>query len=182
MIKAQDFNSLIEQIRTLHDGLKQQAYQSVNVLLTIRNWMIGYYISEYELKGTDRAVYGDRLIDNISIELKTQKVARTDREVLYRYCKFYKTYPDIMVTLSSQLPLLSFINKEFIISRKDILNDKEHLNRKVTTVSSQFNVEVKQLVERLSFSHFIELINIDDGVKRAFYEFECLQGNWSVRQ
>ena len=35
---------------------------------------------------------------------------------------------------------------------------------------------------RLSWTHFIELIRIDDPLKRAFYEAECLQGNWSIRQ
>ena len=35
---------------------------------------------------------------------------------------------------------------------------------------------------RLSWTHFIELIRIDDPLKRTFYEIECLRGNWSVRQ
>jgi hypothetical protein len=35
---------------------------------------------------------------------------------------------------------------------------------------------------RPSWTHFIELIRIDDPLKRAFYEVECLQGNWSIRQ
>lgn len=39
-----------------------------------------------------------------------------------------------------------------------------------------------ELLLRLSWSHFIELIRIEDSWKRAFYENECLQGQWSVRQ
>ena len=34
----------------------------------------------------------------------------------------------------------------------------------------------------LSFTHFAELIKIDDATKRSFYEVECLAGNWSVRE
>jgi predicted nuclease of restriction endonuclease-like (RecB) superfamily len=34
----------------------------------------------------------------------------------------------------------------------------------------------------LSFTHFVELIVIEDDTKRAFYEVECLRGNWSVRE
>jgi len=34
----------------------------------------------------------------------------------------------------------------------------------------------------LSWTHFIELIRIDDPLKRAFYEAECLHGYWSIRQ
>jgi len=35
---------------------------------------------------------------------------------------------------------------------------------------------------RLSWSHLVELIAIDDPWKRAFFENECLLANWSVRQ
>jgi predicted nuclease of restriction endonuclease-like (RecB) superfamily len=37
-------------------------------------------------------------------------------------------------------------------------------------------------VLRLSWTHWIELLHIDDQWKRAFYENECLKANWSVRQ
>ena len=33
-----------------------------------------------------------------------------------------------------------------------------------------------------SFTHFIELIKIDDELKRTFYEVETIKGNWSVRE
>lgn len=35
---------------------------------------------------------------------------------------------------------------------------------------------------QFSWSHFVELIRLDDAWKRAFYENECLKGNWSVLQ
>jgi hypothetical protein len=34
----------------------------------------------------------------------------------------------------------------------------------------------------LSWTHWIELLQLDDLWKRAFYENECLNGTWSVRQ
>jgi predicted nuclease of restriction endonuclease-like (RecB) superfamily len=37
------------------------------------------------------------------------------------------------------------------------------------------------LVQRLSFTHFVELLALEDPLKRAFYEIECIRGNWSVR-
>ncbi len=35
---------------------------------------------------------------------------------------------------------------------------------------------------RISWTHFLELVRIDDPWKRAFYENELLQGHWSKRQ
>lgn len=35
---------------------------AVNQLMTLRNWVIGYYIVEYEQDGSDRAQYGSHLL------------------------------------------------------------------------------------------------------------------------
>jgi len=40
----------------------------------------------------------------------------------------------------------------------------------------------KEILSQLSFSHITELLKIDDDVKRAFYELECVRGGWSVRE
>jgi hypothetical protein len=39
-----------------------------------------------------------------------------------------------------------------------------------------------EVLLRLSWSQLVELLAIDDPWKRAFFENECLQANWSVRQ
>jgi|SRR5208283_416363 len=49
------FTSLIGSIRQIHDELAAQARRAVNVSLTLRNWLSGCYIAEYELRGADRA-------------------------------------------------------------------------------------------------------------------------------
>jgi predicted nuclease of restriction endonuclease-like (RecB) superfamily len=40
----------------------------------------------------------------------------------------------------------------------------------------------KRLIATLSFSHFVEIIQLDEPLKRLFYEIECINGNWSVRE
>ncbi len=39
-----------------------------------------------------------------------------------------------------------------------------------------------EAVLRFSWTHILELIRLDDPLKRAFYENECLKGDWSKRQ
>ena len=39
-----------------------------------------------------------------------------------------------------------------------------------------------ELLSRISFSHIAELLQCEDETKRTFYEIECIQGNWSVRE
>ena len=65
-----DFNRLVTTIRQAHDELAKQASRAVNLSLTLRNWLIGCYIAEYELRGSDRANYGDRLLSELSGELR----------------------------------------------------------------------------------------------------------------
>ena len=59
-----DYEALVTAIAQVHDQTQRQAVQAVNVALTLRNWLIGYHIVEYEQHGSDRAQYGERLLDN----------------------------------------------------------------------------------------------------------------------
>jgi predicted nuclease of restriction endonuclease-like (RecB) superfamily len=43
-------------------------------------------------------------------------------------------------------------------------------------------VPVNKLLTSCSFTHFIELVKIEDELKRTFYEVETIKGNWSVRE
>jgi predicted nuclease of restriction endonuclease-like (RecB) superfamily len=52
-------------------------------------------------------------------------------------------------------------------------------------VTEQFKAQqnpVDILLGRLSFTHFIELINVGNPLKRLFYETEAVVNNWSVRE
>jgi hypothetical protein len=64
-----DFDSLVRAIAQVHDRMAAQAAKAVNVTLTLRNWLIGGYIREYELKGSDRARYGEGLFGALAEKL-----------------------------------------------------------------------------------------------------------------
>ena len=53
-----DYNILIEKIQSTHQTLSVNASKSVNIHLTIRNLLVGFYIVEFEQNGKDRAEYG----------------------------------------------------------------------------------------------------------------------------
>ena len=59
-----NFEALASQIANLDESLAQSASKAVNTLLTARNWLIGFYIVEYEHSGQDRATYGESLPKN----------------------------------------------------------------------------------------------------------------------
>ncbi|MCD6588314.1 MAG: hypothetical protein J7K88_07170 [Candidatus Fermentibacteraceae bacterium] len=57
-----DFNALVSTIRQVYKHLATRASRAVNISLTLRNWLIGAYIAEFELNGEDRAAYGEGLL------------------------------------------------------------------------------------------------------------------------
>ena len=54
-IKSMNFESLVGHINQVQDVLQAQAAHAVNLSLTARNWLVGYYIVEFEQHGEDRA-------------------------------------------------------------------------------------------------------------------------------
>ena len=165
---AQDFSGLVDAICMTDEFISAQVGKAVNVALTLRNWFIGLRIAEYELRGEDRGVYGENLLSALSERLTRRKVSNCNRRQLYRYLRFYRLYPQIVRTLSPQL--------------RKLLPSKITTVQKVGTPSPQLHVAPEQLTARLSYSHIEMLVDIDDDLKRAFYEIECMRGNWSVRE
>ena len=99
---TKDFISLIENIYQTHEYFNIHAVKSVNVCLTLRNFLFGYYIVEYEQKGNDRAKYGDKLLENISKELSIKGLKNVSSAELSRFRQFYFVYPQIFGTLSQE--------------------------------------------------------------------------------
>ena len=125
-----NFNSLVEVIQQIHKELAQQASYAVNVSLTLRNWMIGGYIHKYELLGSDRAKYGDKLIEKLAQSLG--HIPRTQKRELNRYRLFYKVYPQTGETLSPQskhtndlVLKLSFSHIDLLVAIEKILKSQK---------------------------------------------------------
>jgi predicted nuclease of restriction endonuclease-like (RecB) superfamily len=163
------FGRPVESIHAVHSETAAQASRAVNLSLTLRNWLIGCYIDAYELGGEDRANYGERLLDTLAAELTRLNVSNSNRRQLYRYLRFFRTYPDIVAALSPQFQ--SLLPKQ--VSPR---------TQKVGTPSPLSVVPAETLLNRLSYSHLELIVDLDDELKRGFYSAECIRGNWSVRE
>ena len=110
-----NFEKLVSSIRQVHEDLAAQAGRAVNISLTLRNWLIGCYIAEYEQRGADRAEYGKRLLESLSTRLIESGMEGVAPRSLRQYRQFYLIYPEIWQTLSAQFPfqILSTGSSEF---------------------------------------------------------------------
>jgi len=154
-----------EAIEQTHRHFSVQAGKAVNMALTLRNWMIGCHIELYERNGTDRADYGDKLMDSLAESLQQRGLKRCDRRELYRYRQLYLTYPQIVESMPPQFTAQ--------LTARQIVE---------SVTPQSLSLSGRQVLESLSFTHLAELIQIDDAEKRAFYEAECMRGVWSVRE
>ena len=160
-----NYGSLVEAILQAHEQTQRQAAQAVNVALTLRNWLVGYHIFEYEQNGNDRAKYGEKLLENLSKDLKRKLGKGFTQRILETARQFYLCYP-IPQTLSAEFGLNLLLPASVEIDRFDWQDDKHF----------------SQLFRKISWSHFIELIRVENKLKRAFYEIQTLQNIWSVRE
>ncbi|HDR15870.1 MAG TPA: DUF1016 family protein [Desulfobacteraceae bacterium] len=119
-----NFNDLVQQFKTIHDSLRKQAVKAVNMGLTLRNWMIGHYIYEYEQDGQDRAEYGEKLLQKLSDSLQHYGLKRVEERELRRFRLFYLTYPRIRESLTAEL--LPFLKNQLFVSKYQLeLPDKK---------------------------------------------------------
>jgi hypothetical protein len=102
-----EFNILIlaSGILDLHHYIQQRTIQQVNTSLSIRNWLIGLYIVEYEQNGSDKASYGSGAINELANLIKLNSVRGLDERTLRTCRTFYLTYPQIWGTVSTKLQL-----------------------------------------------------------------------------
>lgn len=75
------------------------AVKTINQATTLRNWIIGCYIVEYEQNGSDRAKYGDKLIEKLSKRISKPGLGTT---LLRKSRAFYIVYPSIMQVFEIQ--------------------------------------------------------------------------------
>ena len=73
-----------------------KAQKQENTSLTLRNWLIGFYIVEYEQSGKDRAEYGAKLYKALAKQLSQKELKSIRERHLYPCKQLYLTYPQIL--------------------------------------------------------------------------------------
>lgn len=89
-----NIEKLVSSIQETNHYFLNQAQKQVNTALTLRNWIIGFYIVEYEKYGDDRAEYGQKLFKEIVNKLKTGGLSSIRERHLYLCKDFYKVLLD----------------------------------------------------------------------------------------
>lgn len=162
-------DTLFERISALIDEARQRVVTTVNVAEVYTKYSIGQYIVEDEQQGKDRAQYGKQVLQNLSAKLTERFGDGWSYPNLRKIRQFYLTYSNLINGVNQ---IESKKDKQ-CLSNSDSETDVTLLLKKMVITEPVFT---------LSWSHYLILMRIENADARRFYEIECTQQQWSVRQ
>lgn len=177
-----NFESLVQNINAVHETLQAQAAHAVNVALTSRNWLIGYYIVEYEQHGEDRAAYGEYLLKNLGERIQGKGMnERRFRDFRTLYQSFPQLAGPIIEYLGGQNEIRRLLTAESADSIRR-LPSAEFVTGSESGKNIEISVPAERLFSRLSATHLLRIASLEDPLKMAFYEIEAINGCWTVAE
>lgn len=143
------------------------AYQTVDLVLLRRNWLIGKRISEEELSGEDRAKYGAKIIKHLAKSLTEEHGRGFTKTNLYSFLQFYELYPEIFHSLSGKSRLLSWTHYRSLLQVHDSEARKWYENEALDQVWS-----VRTLQRNISSQYYYRMLKsqIPDRVESEMKE------------
>lgn len=177
--------ALYGRVAKILEEARSHVVRTVNSAQVAANWLIGREIVEEEQRGEKRAGYGEELIESLGRALSRDYGRGFSTTNLKLMRQFYLTYPGlpgeqaaIRQTLSDESEagrgaIQQTASDEFGAARSDgairqTLPDESRL--------------ITALHPNLSWSHYCLLMKVQKPLAREFYEGECIQACWSVRE
>jgi len=158
-------DKLFEHISSLIEESRRHIVKAVNTAMVYTYYGVGQYIVEFEQNGDYRAAYGKGVLNRLSTKLTGLFGKGWSVDTLENCRKFFQVY-----SISSDDQ-----TKSETLSRKS----GNHSHEISETPSRKSD---NRLSFTLSWSHYLILMRIDNPDARSFYEIECAQQQWSVRQ
>ena len=165
--------TLFEHISSLIEESRQRVATAVNIAEVYTKYSIGKYIVEAEQQGQTRAEYGKQVLKSLSTRLTDRFGEGWSYSNLRQIRQFYLVYGNLTDSVCQ------------------IENDNQCLSNSGNIVAPiQGNIQNGVLEKgqqrlpdfTLSWSHYLILMRIENPDARSFYEIECTQQQWSVRQ
>jgi predicted nuclease of restriction endonuclease-like (RecB) superfamily len=186
MITLPDKGNLFDKVVTILEQARANVVRIVNSNMIIAYWLIGKMLVEELQGGEERAVYGKRIIDELSKRL-TERYGKGYSPTNLKYFRlFYQTYaerePVIRHKACDEFGIEAKIHKPC-----GVLAVKEKgIRRKPCDVLEDLSLAVgkndvsKGFSSVLSWSHYRALSKVENKNERLFYEIEAEKEGWSV--
>ena len=161
-----DINILFQKVANLVEQARKRVATAVNVAEVYTKYHIGQYIVEYEQNGEARAEYGKAVLKELSKRLTDRFGEGWSYPYLRQIRQFYLVYGNLINSVHQ-------IEDGKYTTASQISSDSKNDNHCLSESAPIFS---------LSWSHYLILMRIENPDARSFYEIECKQQDWSVRQ
>jgi len=155
--------SLFDRIATILDRARSNVIRTVNSQTVIAYWLIGREIFQELQAGEKRAVYGTRLLKDLSEKLQERYVKGFSTTNLKLFRGFYLAYSDRLSQTGHPV------------------GDQSEQNTIGDPPGDLFE-PARAFHPNLSWSHYRALMRVNKLPAREFYEAEAVAGGWSKRQ
>ena len=152
--KDDSLDGLFEKVSELIEQARRTVATTVNLAEVYAKYQIGRYIVEEEQQGNRRAEYGKQVLEDLSKRLTERFGSGWSYPNLRKIRQFYLVYSNL-------------INSDYQIQGSNLIN-------------GDYQIQTPKFT--LSWTHYLVLMAINNPDARSFYEIECAQQQWSVRQ
>lgn len=156
-LKEYDIEPLYGQASKIVDSARSNAFKQIDFLQILTNLLIGKQIVEDEQQGSVRAKYGKSVLKKLTIKL-TEKYGRGfSVDNLESMRKFYLKFGDII---------------------------SESTLRKLYNAKSESMLRIlgqEEVPYKLTWTHYLILMRIENRAERDFYEIEAFNERWDYR-
>ena len=177
-----EFENLATTFQVTQDALLRHSARAVDSALVVRNWLFGWYLVEFENASASRAdLYGKELISKLAKRLKEKGLRGVSPTNLRKFREFFQAYPEIQrATSVTSLAVLG--SPSFL--QDSAPTEKIQQTLSVESFQSMWQATFTQIASSLplGWSHYVELLTLEDPPERSFYEIEAASNQWSVRE
>ncbi len=164
---------LYNKIAELLKSAKQSIVRNIDRTMVYTYFEIGRMVVEEEQQGKERAEYGKLILEGLAKRL-TKKFGRGFSVVNLRQMRSFFLAYQIQQTLSAELQ-----NTD---NKKDAVPASMLQKSDTPAIWQTPSARSRIPVFKLSWSHYLMLMRMNDVAERSFYEIESTQNNWSVRE
>jgi len=142
------YDALVGSISQVLDAGRSQAAWALNSIVSAAYWEVGRRIVEFEQAGRERADYGERVMEQLSIDLRNRHGRGFGRSNLFQIRAFFLAYREKVQTVFGQSP-----------------------DRKVQTVFGQLSPDYFDALRKalpLPWSLYFRLLSVESPTAREF--------------
>ena len=165
-----NFESLVNHINGIQNTLQAQTAHAVNLALTSRNWLMGYYIVEFEQHGEDRAAYGEQLLKKLEQRLNTKGLnERRFREFRRLYLVYPQLKEEILRYVMSGNEIRHSLTAEFTEPIRHSISAELQISE---VQGNNWKIPANKIFNKIPYTHLKYISKIENPVRRAFYEMK----------